>query len=86
MKKGVDERIDESVVRCSHHVERMEKYRIAERAYGGECAGSRSVGKPRKRGTDTVMECLRKSGLDVRQARRMVQDRCEWRGFLKGNA
>ena len=33
------------------------------------------------RDTDTVKECLRKSSLDVRQARGMVQDRSECRGF-----
>ena len=32
-----------------------------------------------------VKDCLRKRGLDVRQARRMVQDRSEWRGFVRGN-
>ena len=43
----------------------------------GKCAGSRSVGRPRKRWNDTVEECLRKRGLDVRQAWRVVQDRSE---------
>ena len=38
-----------------------------------ECAGSRSVGKPRKRWIDNSKEYLRKRGLDVSQARRMVQ-------------
>ena len=27
-----------------------------------------------------------KRGLDVRQARRVVEDRSEWRGFVRGNA
>ena len=27
-------------------------------------------------------ECLKKRGMDVRQARRMVQDRSEWWGFV----
>ena len=35
---------------------------------------------------DTVKECLKKRGLDVREARRMVQDRNEWRGFVRRNA
>ena len=48
------------------------------REYVGECAGSRSVGRPRKRWIDSVKECLRKRGLDIRQARRMLQDRSEW--------
>ena len=54
--------------------------------YVEECAGSRSVGRPRKRWIDTVKECLRKRGLDVRQARRMVQDMSEWWAFVRGNA
>ena len=33
-----------------------------------ECASSHSVGRQRKRCTDTVKECLKKRGLDVRQA------------------
>ena len=63
------------------HVERMENSRIAKIVHVGECVGSRSVGRPRKRWRDTV-----KRGLDVRQARRMVHDRSAWRDFLKGNA
>ena len=51
---------------CSGGSERMESNRIATRIYVGECAGSRSVGRPRKRWIDTVKECLRKRGLDVR--------------------
>ena len=43
-----------------------------------KCAGSRSVGRPRKRWIDT----MKKSGLDVREARRMVQARNVWRGFV----
>ena len=81
----MDESIDEGVIRSFGLVERMENNRIAKRVYEGECAGSRSVGRPRKRWVDTVQDCLRK-GLDVKQARRMVQDRSEWREFVKGNA
>ena len=44
LKKGVDERIDEGVLRWFNHVERWSD-RIAKRIYFGESAGSRSVGK-----------------------------------------
>ena len=77
MKKGLDERIDEGMLWCFGHVERMESDRIAKRIYVGECAGSRSVVRPRKKLIDTVKECIRKTGLDVMQARKMVQDRSE---------
>ena len=85
VKKGLDERIDEGVLRWFGHVERMESDRIAKGVYVGECVGSRSEGRPQKRCIDTVKECLRKRGLDVRQAKRMVQDRSEWQGFVRGN-
>ena len=77
MKKGVDERIDEGVLRWFDH---MENDKIAKRVYVGECAGSPSVDRLQMRWIDTVKECLRKRGLDVRQPRRMVQDRSEWQG------
>ena len=64
----------------------MEINRFAKRVYIGYCAGSRSVGRPRKRWTDTVREYLKKRGFDVRQARRIVQNKSEWRGFVRGNA
>ena len=83
--KGVDEMIDEGVLRGFGHVERIKNDRIAKRVYVGKCAGSRSVGKPRKRWNDTVKDCLKKGGLDVRQTRRIVHDRSVWRGFVKEN-
>ena len=45
----------------------MENDRIAKRVYVGECAGGLW-----KRLIDTVKDCLRKRGLNVSQARRMV--------------
>ena len=61
--KGVDERIGEGVLWWFGQVERMEKEMIAKRVYIGECAGSYSRGRPRKRWSDTLKDCLRKQGL-----------------------
>ena len=83
--KAVDKKIDEDVLRWFSHMERMENDRTAKRVYIGECFGSRSVDRPRKRWIDTVRECLKKRGLDVRQARIMVPYRSVWRGFVRGN-
>ena len=47
--REVDERIDERVLRCFGHVERMETDGIAKTIYVGECASSHSVESPRKR-------------------------------------
>ena len=85
MKKGRDKRLNEGVLWWFGHVKRMESDRIAKRVYVGECAGSCSVGRLQKRWIHTVKECLRKRGLDVKQERRMVEDRCEWLRFLRGN-
>ena len=46
---GVRKGLDEGVLRWFGHGERMERDRITKRVYVGECAGSRSVGKPRKK-------------------------------------
>ena len=48
MKKSLDERIDEVVLRWFSHMERMESDRFAERVYVVECTGSCKVGRPRK--------------------------------------
>ena len=61
----------------------MDRDRIANRVYVEECAGSRSMGRPRKRWIDTMKKCLTKRGLNVR---RMVHDRNEWRGFVRRSA
>ena len=58
--KSVDERIDEGILRWFGHLKRMENSRIAKRVFVGECASSRSVGRPWKKWIDTVEECLRK--------------------------
>ena len=78
MRKGLDERTDEDIVQWFSHMKKMKRDRIAKGVYVGECAGSHPVGRPQKRWIDTVKECLRKRGLDVRQARRMIQDKSEW--------
>ena len=44
------------------------------------------MGRLRKRLIDIVKECLKKRGLDVRQARIMVHEGSVWRGFVKDNA
>ena len=41
MKKGLDERVNEGVLRSFAHVERMERGMIGKRVYVGNFAGSR---------------------------------------------
>ena len=76
---GVSKGVNEKIGRSSPMVRPCgENDRIAKRVYVGECAGSRSVSRPRKRWIDTVKDYLKKRGLDVRQARRMVHDISVW--------
>ena len=60
--KGVVEKVDEGVLQCFGHVERIKNDRIAKRVYVGECGGSHSLGRPRKSWIDTVKDCLKKRG------------------------
>ena len=69
MTKGVDKRIDESVIRWIRHVERIENDKIAESVYVGKCGGSCSVGRLIKTWIDTVKDCLKEKGLEIRKAR-----------------
>ena len=63
----------------------MERGRIAKRVFVGECDGICSVGRPWKKWIDTMKECLKKIGLDIRQARRIAQNRNEQLIFVRGN-
>ena len=47
MKKSLEERIDEGVLRWPTHVERMERGMIAKRVYVGEFPGTSSAGRLR---------------------------------------
>ena len=62
VRKCLDEKLGEGALWWFCHVERMERDRITNRVYVGECADCHSVGRPWNRWTDTVKECLRKRG------------------------
>ena len=83
--KGVDKRINKGVLQWFGHVERVENDTIGKRVYVGVCDGIHSMGRLWKRWIDNVKD-WRKRGLDVRQTRRMLQDRSEWQRFVSGNA
>ena len=84
--KWVEERIGESILQWFSPIESMENNKIFKRVYVEECVGSRLVGRPWKRWIDSVNDCLKKRGLNVGQARRVVYERNEWREFYRGNA
>ena len=51
---------------------------------GSTLVFAQCVDSGRGRLIDTMKDCLKKRGLGVRQARRMVHDRNEWRGLGGG--
>src|SRR5678815_5559529 len=56
VKKGVNERINESTLRWFGHVERMNDSRLVKRMYSGECVGNRPAGRPKKKWIESVNE------------------------------
>ena len=56
MKKRLDEKIYEGVLRWFGHEERIENDMIAKRVYVGEFAGGCSVGRLRKRWIERLLE------------------------------
>ena len=47
----------------------MERDRIAKRVHVGECAGSHSVCRPRKRWIDTVKECFKEKRFEYQASK-----------------
>ena len=61
--------IDEGILRWFGHVERMKNDKIVKRVHAGECAVSRSVGRTRKRWTDTMKELLEEKRFGCQSSR-----------------
>ena len=58
VKKGVNERINESILRWFGHVERMDDSRLVKLMYSGECVRNRLAGRPKKKWIESAKECL----------------------------
>src|SRR5678816_32877 len=84
VKKGVNERINASMLRWFGHVERMSDSRLVKRMYSGECAGNRPAWRPKKKWIESVKECLEERNVSLAEAIRKVHNRSEWRGFVRG--
>ena len=78
-------RLMKVILRWFSHIGSMENDKIAKRVNVEICVGSPLIGRLRKRWIDSLNDCLKKWGLNVGQPRRMVYDRDEWRGFVRGN-
>src|SRR5678815_1751450 len=84
VKKGVDERMNESTLRWFGHMERMNDSRLVKRMYSGECVGNRPAGRPKEKWIESVKECLEERNVSLAEARRKMHNRSEWRSFVRG--
>src|SRR5678815_4693102 len=75
VKKGVNERINESMLRWFGHVERMNDSRLVKRMYSVECVGNRPAGRPKRKWIESVNECLKERNVSLAEARIKVHDR-----------
>ena len=67
------------VLRWFGHNKRMENDGITKSVYVAESVSSRLVAQPLNRWIDSANDSLRKRGLNVGQARRMMYVSYEWR-------
>jgi hypothetical protein len=84
VERGMNERINESLLRWFGHMERMDESRLVKRMYSSECEGSKPVGRPKKRWIESVTKCLQEWNVELEDARGMVGNRNVWRGFCRG--
>ena len=84
VEKGVKERISESILRWFGHMERMDENRLVKRMYKGECVGDKRRGRPKNKWIGSVKFCLAERNLDLVEASRLVHNRNEWKGIVRG--
>src|SRR5678815_3266590 len=82
VKKGVNERISESTLRWFGHVERIDDSRLVKRIFSGEYAGSRPVGRQKKKWIESVKECRKERNVSLAEARRKVHNMSKYRSFV----
>ena len=86
VKKGVNELINENVLRWFGHMERMDIERSVKRVYKSDCVGRNRPGKPRSRWIDNVNKVLKERGKTLASAKALAKDREKWKEFVRGNA
>ena len=84
IEKGVNELINESVLRWFGHMERMPSERLVKRIYESEGMGDCKVGRPPRKWIKNVREVLEGMNVGMDRAKRIVRDRNAWRGLVRG--
>ena len=85
IEKKLSVKGEESVLRFYGHMERMDDERLTKKVHCANVEGGRARGRPKKRWMDGVNELMNDraaaSNLSREQAKNIVFDRTEWRGF-----
>ena len=74
MTRGLDDRINDSILCWFGHVERMEKDMIVKRVYEGECAVIHSVGRLQKRWIDIIKGVFKEKGCQASKENCVLYD------------
>ena len=70
-------------LRWAGHVARMEQFRNADRVLVGKPESKRPLGRPRRRWEDNIKMYLREVGCDPRDQIALVEDRDQWRAYVR---
>ena len=82
IEKELASRVDQRVLRCSGHVERIDEYHMARRVLMTEASGWRVRGRPSLGWVDGMKMLFGTIGMSVEAARQYAKDRNEWRALV----
>ncbi len=75
--------IERAQLKWYGHVRRMPQIRSVCHIHDWQPLGRRPVGRPRRQWMDGVNEMVSRSGMDLAEAERLMQNQSAWRGFIK---
>ena len=82
MRNELAARVDMNILRWYGHVERMEDERLLKKVMNAKVDGRGARGRPRFGWMDGVKKALNDRKMDVREARKHVRNRNEWRAIV----
>ena len=78
-RRGLVERVEQSLLRWYGHVVRMGGERLVKMIFEAEVEGNRARGRPRRKWRDGVESALESRGLDAQEGERRARERRSWR-------
>jgi hypothetical protein len=81
--KSILEYIEEKQLNWWGHIQRMEDTRLVRRIWEAKTARKRGRGRPRETWDDTIAKNIQKRGKTVNEAKKITQDRKNWKRFVQ---